>query len=221
MLEKTECSYAADFEGFKFKNGTLFAMYRLNMTHANLITMKNREFALVSISEILNEKMMGTCVVHETVVDFFSKNIELCVLHNESNSICETPCVLYSYSPISKIEYDAFFGAPPTRINNQTQNIFLFGDYESVRLHVQKLNDVQNIKYGLIRNAIFLKKSISIINQTDVNVWQKYCETGCYDSAIVVNMRESVIKNIKHSCYQTIVNKRDQFSTLSFNNNVS
>lgn len=208
-------NYEVVFRGLKYKKGTMFVVYHLSLKHIDLIMIKNNDFVLVSVAEILNEQSVGKFGVDDDVVSFFSNNLELCVLHSKDNKIYETPSVFYSYSPISRLEYEALFGSLATNVDmspNSNSKYFLFGSYERTLQRAEELGEEEGMKYGVIRNIIFLNKNSTIVSKKDYDIWYDSWHNDYYDSASVLCAGDRVSEHI-----QLIVRHRDQFTTLSFN----
>lgn len=219
LLDKTYNKYEVIFKGLLCKGGILFLIYHLDISYINVLTQKNGGFILATITEILNEKSIENMKMHEDISGFFSNTMELCILHSEENKIYETPSIFYTISPISKVNYDAIFG--PVKIIIPEYSVipyYYFSNYEDATDMIDIFANEKNIKYGIIRHAVFLNKHIVILDDADYKKWNE----DYYDSALI--LEDAIINNTSingsdiYIDYNMLlaVKKSDQFTTLFY-----
>ena len=92
----------------------------------------------------------------------------------------------------------------------KTNPYYYFGNYEDTIDMIKILEREKNMKYGIIRHAIFLEKHIVILDNHDYKKWNE----DYYDCAIIL---ESDIINDNDNRQMILAIKKDeQFTTISY-----
>lgn len=219
LLEQTFTHYNAAFKGLICKGGILFLLYELKVAYMQLLSHKKSGFVFATITEILNERAINSVRMHVDIGEFFSNTMSLCLLYdvtkeeegtNQSNMLT-TPCVFYSCTPASKVEFDALFGINKTVMPEYSKMpYFYFGNYEDTVNAAKHLGRVQNVQYGVIKYVVFLNKHTVILDEQDYHNWKE----DYYDSAII--LEDEVVNDNNNRQMILAVKHRSQFSTISY-----
>jgi hypothetical protein len=220
LLEQSFNHYEVSFKGLICKGGILFVMYDLNVSYIQLLSQKKSGFVFALITEILNERAINDTRMHVDIGEFFSNTMSLCLLYDKTkeendgtsqSNMFTTPCVFYSCTPASKIEFDALFGMNKT-VMTEYSNIpyFYFGNYEDTVDIAKHLGRLQNVQYGVIKYAVFLNKHTVILDEQDHDNWKE----DYYDSAVI--LEDEVVNDNNNRQMILAVKNRSQYSSVSY-----
>jgi hypothetical protein len=140
-------------------------------------------FAL--ISEIINNKSICNIIkISKNTVDFFTSNLDLCLLYTDDNRIYShnIPDVCYTSDNMKMVKFKSIFGQIP--INNS----YYF--YTSIEKCISNI-DNQEQEYGLNRYAVFYN-NFNIINNNKNNKYD--IKISNYEKMYPLTYHELVMK---------------------------
>jgi hypothetical protein len=119
--------------------------------------------------------------------------------------------VFYSYSPASKVEYDALFGqSKRTMPEYSVIPYYYFGNFEDTKDISDKLMREQNMRYKMLRHVIFLHKHLVILDSNDYNNWNE----EYYDSAVI--LEDEIVNDNDNRQMILAVKDRTHFVTIAY-----
>lgn len=162
------------------------------------------------MDEIVNHKKLCNFQIEPNICDFFVNNESFIFLQNENSQNYELPVVAYINSTKEKTIFTYTFGVIKTKTilgdnyvftnyDNSIENI-IFGNN-----NLTDIKELNNITFGVVRFAVFLKVSYTSLNNTllDFKNWEDH-----YDSLTIANIE---IENKKYSSVIMIKEYEQQY----------
>ena len=159
------------FSGFLNDNEYLYIFYNLDIKHnySNGL-FKSTPVWFLTVDEILNKHTCCNIQVNEHVSDFFMNFIDLTILKDETDSVIESPVILYTGTHFKSLKMDSIFCR--AKIDNGIfGKHFYFTDYKNAvkeggwsktntheEVFGKRITESDNGKYmsgGVIRYAVF------------------------------------------------------------------
>ena len=114
----------------------------------------------VTLSEIVNSKAVYNIDIHSSVTTLFSNNEALLKITYKNEAV-ENPIVVYNGYSYNRCLYVSIFGKNKSFSNAYYGTYYYYTDYEGA---IHYALDKQDIKLGIMRSILFIKKSKVVLN---------------------------------------------------------
>ena len=149
LLQKDILKNNFIINGYKIFQEDIYVFIEINEKQAQI---DNNETFLALVDEIMNTKHICNMKITSNVCNFFSENTEFLFLKDENNKKFEIPVVTYQSVEEKKMKFTFMFGISKSESPSMLGPYFYFTDYKNA---IDKFSS-KNIKYGIIRCALFL-----------------------------------------------------------------
>jgi len=149
LLQEEILKNKYNINGYKIFKQDVYVFIEINETDSQI---DNNETFLALVDEIMNTKHICNMKISSKVYNFFSENPEFLFLKDENNKKFEIPVVTYQTVEENKIKFTFMFGISKLESPAMMGSYFYFTDYKNA---IDKFSG-KNIKYGIIRCALFL-----------------------------------------------------------------
>lgn len=155
-----------ELNGYYVYKNELFVLIDLTKSKVNLNDYDSF-IKMVLVTEILN--IMDVCgiSIEYSVQQFFINNYDFCVLQNEKNESYESPIVCYVYKPNRKLNFTYIFGETKQQSPAILGPYYYFTNFYNAFV---ELNNSNEFNSGIVRFAIFTKKTKYIENLPNDNI---------------------------------------------------
>lgn len=156
------------FDGFYENNGEMFLFVDITNVMINLYDIySDTHVRFVLVDEILNQKHICDISIDKKVTDFFNINYDFCLLTNDINEPYETPIVSYIGKQDNMINFTYIFGETKQNKDAILGPYYYFTDFYNAAKEEININ---NKKRGIVRFAVFTKKTKYIENFPNDNI---------------------------------------------------
>lgn len=149
LLQKDILKNKFIINGYKIFQQDIYVFIEINEKQAQI---DNNETFLALVHEIMNTKHICNMKISSKVYNFFSENPEFLFLKDENDKKFEIPVVTYQSVEEKKMKFTFMFGISKSESPSMMGTYFYFTDYKNA---IDKFTG-KNIKYGIIRCALFL-----------------------------------------------------------------
>ena len=182
IFDFDEFNRQIEFTGFYEFNNNLYIFYDITKLKLKLNDVfRSNNLWLALMDELTNLGHVCNIKIHDDVTHLFvfGKNSDLCFLINENETIYEIPIVSYVRKPENKLNFTYTFGQIQSNKNSLFGPYYYFTNYYNscVSTAYLPLNNFSNynsnlldIKYGIVRFAIFTCKTKYIENNVNDSI---------------------------------------------------
>jgi len=139
---------------------------------------RNNDIWLVTMDEIVNQRHVCNFAIHSDVSLFFMNHPDLLYLRDKSNSIIETPIIVYKCTSYEKTNFTLYFGESESTNKYLSTPHYYFTDYKYAIDTYLKISQDTTSTFGIIRIVLFLGNMKYYTNKGDVEQCQ-------YDSVYI------------------------------------
>lgn len=120
----------------------------------------------VTLSEIINNKHVYDIVIHSSVTSLFSNNEPLLTITYKKEPV-ENPIVVYNGYSYNRCLYVSIFGKNKSFSNAYYGTYYYYTDYEGANHFALDKEKSKDIKHGIVRSILFIKKSKVVLNSSN------------------------------------------------------
>lgn len=198
-LNIDKCMESIDYKGFIQNEESLYLFFDISLCNTNIFDIfKTNVLWFAIMDEIINPRSICSFEINAQVSNFFLKNDRLIFLQNENDVNYESPIVAYSGTSNSKLTFTYTFGETKTP-DSFMGPYYYFTDYENVinnkgyRITSLLNKEVESQQFGIIRFAIFLKKTFVPLRFTDISYNSQHQDdddwTKTHDSVFIGKLK--------------------------------
>ena len=177
-LHIDKCMELIHYKGYLHNGTSLYLFFDISLCNTNIFDIfKSNILWFTLIDEIINQRSICGFKINENVSTFFISNPTLLFLQNENDINYESPVVAYAGDFNSKLTFKYTFGEPKTP-DSFMGPYYYFTDYANVltnkgyRITSLFNKEVETHPFGIIRFAIFLKKTFVPLHFTEITYEQ-------------------------------------------------
>ena len=196
ILKDGSVDFSKYYKGYVNENHNIYLFYDCTEINKDS-TVTNLYNMWITLSEEIYKKKSCNVLIHNDVVDFFTRNCSFLYLTNKDGSLYELPDVGYTGSTFKKAEFRSVFSNMASSIDEIFGPYYYFTNFEHAIKDAKEeksRNDTSIINYGgLNRYALFKGKSISFydFSSEDIEVGENNSEkdwTVNNDSIYIENL---------------------------------
>jgi hypothetical protein len=202
-----------EYDGYTHDNNNIYLFF--NITGLDMVgskKCKKDDIWLVTVEEIEHQGTVCDYKIQESLTVFFRNNNKLLELRDIEGIFYETPSVVYSHCPASKLDFVTMFGVSPSSNEAMFGRYYYFTDYKNAVRNAYWVKGKRNDeKCAILRCLILLGK---------LNVKMNYPNDPVDTSLITQEMLQTASES-KHEEYQKIkmlmrVSERDGIWTKEY-----